>query len=217
MKRSPHRASVFSIRRMSIMSLPMPMIRDMTRASGPGSAAVVHQAAHLADGWLKTGENCLANQEMTDVELDNRRDCGNWRDRVIGETVAGVAFKAQFLGKHRRLLDPLQLTGARRRIERIAIGAGMDLDDIGADLLRSLKLARLGLDEQRNADAGALQALDIVTQAVMTARDIEAAFCRPLRPLFRDEATRIGFMRERDGQHLLGCGDFQIERNGQLL
>ena len=131
-KRSPKRSSVRSMRRMSMMSLPMPRIMRCRRqacAAGLG-ARLVHQRAHAADGAVEAAEDRLADQEMADIELDDRRDRGDRPDRVEGEAVAGMAFEAERLGMRRRRRRCGRAGAARSRALGLAIGAGVQLDDV---------------------------------------------------------------------------------------
>ena len=98
----------------------------------------------------------------------------------------------------------------------LAIGAGVQLDDVGADALRSLHGGRIGLDEQRYADAGLFEGIDHPSQPRAAAGNVETAFGRALLAPLRHQATGVGQMPQGDGQHLLGRRHLQVERTRQL-
>ena len=47
------------------------------------AARIDHQMAHPLNTRVQAAEDCLANEEMADVELDDFRHPGNRCDRVI--------------------------------------------------------------------------------------------------------------------------------------
>ena len=74
--------------------------------------------------------------------------CGNARDRghsIEGEAVAGVYLKARGVGEARSSCYALQLAGNACGIafeSALAVGAGVQFDDVGADALARLRLRR---------------------------------------------------------------------------
>ncbi len=93
MKRSPCRASTFSMRRISTRSDPRPRIM---RLRGPQAffgiclRAAIHRAAHRSRiALIETDKDRLTDQEMTDIEFDDlaarqqwfRRSHSRGRDR----------------------------------------------------------------------------------------------------------------------------------------
>ena len=99
----------------------------------------------------------------------------------------------------------------------IAITPRMQLDDVGADGCRCLDGLEVGLDEQRDANTGALQFCDERLQRFDAAPDIEPAFRRALLAPLRHKATGVRHMAQRDLQHLIRCRHFEIERPRQLV
>ena len=127
----------------------------MTRAF---CTAAVHRRAHEFHGLGQPLEHRFADQEMADIEFDDLRQR---RDRLRGgiiEPVAGMHFKAEVLAPvWRRHGCSCHSASASSRValaERIAPGAGVELDHRRAELGRRLDLCRLRRDEQRNPDAG---------------------------------------------------------------
>ena len=74
----------------------------------------------------------------------------------------------------------------------------------------------IGLDEQRHADAGALQRLDIMAQMVLAAHHVEPALGGFLLALLRHQAAGVRHVAQGDGQHLVGGRHLQVEGPGQL-
>src|SRR5262249_35144454 len=109
------------------------------------------------------GEHRLTDQKMTDVELNH---LGKRRDRLstrIVEAVAGMDLKSELAGKLGRLTDPPPFGGGRGPItveQRVAPGAGVDLDHWRAECRRGLDLRRVRSNEQRHADAGLAKGSD---------------------------------------------------------
>src|SRR5690348_10724331 len=88
-KRSPWRSITLATRRMSIRSLPMPMIMGLCPRPAP-----IHRRAHGADGLAQAHEDRFANHVIADVELDDLGQCRNGLRRRIIEAVAGMDFEA---------------------------------------------------------------------------------------------------------------------------
>src|SRR6185312_15752029 len=97
------------MRRISMRSLPMPRIilpLDLLRPRP--------RAKHSFDRAVEPGENCLADKEMADIQLDDRRDGGDRAHGFETEPVARMAFEAERLGKPRRSEDAAELVRAAR-------------------------------------------------------------------------------------------------------
>src|SRR6185312_2613731 len=112
-------------------------------------ARLVHGGAHPLDGAVEAAEDRLADEEMADIELDDGGNGGDSRDRVVAEAVSGMAFEPDRLGMRGGSNETLQLEAAMRTFS-LAISAGMELDDRGAELLRHVELRDLGIDEERD-------------------------------------------------------------------
>ena len=65
---------------------------------------MIHELAHPANAGVQAGEDRLADQEMTDVELRNLRNGGDGHDVLEGEAVAGVRLDAS-VRRMRDLMD----------------------------------------------------------------------------------------------------------------
>ena len=72
---------------------------------------LVHRRPHLGDRCLKTDEDRLADQKMTDVELDDFRQARDDLGRGKIEPVARVTFEPLAAGEHSRCLDADEFPG----------------------------------------------------------------------------------------------------------
>src|ERR1700731_1625063 len=111
-KRSPKRSIVFSMRRMSMRSLPMPRIIaiDVHRAIDQSWASrLVHQRAHALDGAVEAAEDRFAHEEMADIELDDGGNGCHRRHRIEAQAMPGMAFEADRFGMGGRVDQPGQL------------------------------------------------------------------------------------------------------------
>ena len=88
---------------------------------------------------------------MADVELGNLGNRRDWRDIVIGQSVACVRLNAVARGERGGVADPAQLFGARGS-GQLGIGAGVKFDDRRAQPDRGIDLACFGCDEQADAN-----------------------------------------------------------------
>ena len=122
-----------------------------------------------------------------------------------------MAFEAELLAERGGLLDAQKLGVALGAFD-LAVAAGVQLDDRRAELHRHLELARIGLDEQRDADAGVAQPRDQRLQVIVLADRVEAALGGPLLALLGHDAGGMRAMAQRDRHHLLGRRHLEIER-----
>src|SRR3984893_15345127 len=202
------------MRLISQRSLPKPMIiwsRWVRRQPPP----LVHRRAHLGDRRVKTNEDRLADQKVTDIELD---DFGQARDDPGGgeiEAVAGVTFESLAARKRRRLLDPCKFVfgplGLSMR-ERVAPGARMKFDHRRSDRARRPPLLTRWLDEQGDAYPGFKQFGCDDFQVIVAAYDIEAALGGALAAFFRDKTTGMRPRIEGDRHHVVGCRHLEVQR-----
>src|SRR6185295_10460604 len=94
-KRSPCRSITFSMRRISVMSEPMPRIILGSLPRRPLCDATRHRGPHRLDAVGEPGEDRLSDQKMADVEFDNLRQRGDRLGGLEIEAVTGVDFKAK--------------------------------------------------------------------------------------------------------------------------
>ena len=99
----------------------------------------------------KPSNSGLADQEMADVQLHHLRDRGDRRRRCrrSGRGRHGIRGRARG-----QCAPPPRCRPRARRRAPFGIGAGVQFDDVGAERGRRLELARVRVDEQRDADAG---------------------------------------------------------------
>ena len=120
-----------------------------------------------------------------------------------------------FLTRERgRVGDAAQLGRARLALE-MGVAAGVELDHRRAEPDRRLDLARVGLDEQADADVGVAQPGDESAQMVVLPGGVEPALGGPLLALLGDDAGGVRAVAQRDLEHLLGRRHLEVERDGR--
>jgi hypothetical protein len=144
---------------------------------------------------------------MADIQLPHLREGGDGADIVERQPMAGVAFQAEFLGQRRGGAQPVQLAGAA-----LGIGAGMQFHHRRAERGGGAQLRRVGIDEQRDADAGRTQGGDRRAQRVELAGGIQPALGRDFLPAFGDQAGGVRAGGAGDADHFLGRRHFQVDR-----
>ncbi len=152
---------------------------------------------------------------MPDIQLAHLGDGGHGTDIGVAQAMAHVAFEAKRGAKRRPLAQALEL-GLLRRTLQLAVAAGMQLDDRRAQHHRRLELARVGLDEQRDPDAGVAQPGHHRLQMIVLAGRIEATLGGPLLALLGHDAGGVWAVLERNGDHLGRRRHLEIERDFEL-
>ena len=112
--------------------------------------AAVHGGPYLAHRRAQSSEHRLADQEMSNIELDHLAESCNFFCGRKVETVTGVDFEPRGFGESRAARDAIELRFCRFQLacgDRIAPGASVDLDHWRPDDRRRLDLGRLGGDE----------------------------------------------------------------------
>src|SRR5262249_14486721 len=94
-----------------------------------------------------------------------------------------------------------------------AVGAGMKLDRIGPDLGRGFDLLRIGVDEERDLDAGAAEFGNEGCERVDLACNVEPTFGGDLLSALRYEAGSMRFHLTRNRKHSPRRRHFEIERS----
>ena len=173
------------------------------------AARIVRTAA------VEAGIDRLADQEMADIEFGNLRQSGDPFGGDEIEPVAGMDFEARILRHHGAADDALEFGRRGRAIarrQRVAPGAGMDLDHRRTDGDGGLDLLGRGGDEQRNPNAGGGQFADGGTQGLALACSIEAALGGALLPPLGNDAGGVRLELARDADHFRRRRHFEIER-----
>src|SRR5215212_9772870 len=94
---------------------------------------------------------------MPDVELDDFRQGSDGLSAGVIEPMTGMHLETEGLGQSCALADALPLHIRCRRVavrQRVAPGAGVNLNDRSAERRRRLDLPLVGSNEQRNPDTG---------------------------------------------------------------
>ena len=97
-------------------------------------------------------------------------------------------------------------------MESMRIFAGMEFDDRRAKPESRIKLTLACFDKQRNANTGIGQPANNRRELVVKSCRIKPALCCAFFALFRHDAGGVRFVAQRDLQHFLSRGHFQIER-----
>src|ERR1700722_11060360 len=129
------------MRRMSMRSLPIPMITAPGRSCRFDTqrlrASLLHQRAHSPDRAVEPAEDRFADEEMPDIELDDGQDRGNRTDGIVSEPVSGMTLQAERFGFARAADDPVQLADPLCPLG-LAISTGMQFDNRSTDGFRGL-------------------------------------------------------------------------------
>ena len=96
---------------------------------------------------------------------------------------------------------------------KMRIMAGVKLDDGRTQLNSRFNLHRIRFDKQADTDIGAGKFGYEWHQMVIAASSIKATFGCSLFPFFGYDAGRMGGVVQGDCQHIIGCCQFEIERN----
>jgi hypothetical protein len=124
------------MRRMSERSAPTPRIITALASSISG--------AHALDGRAEADEDRLADQEVADVQLGELGDGGDGLHGLVVDAVAGVDLQAQAGGLGRRGLQAFEMAArvGAAPADRLAVGAGVQLDHLGAGGVEACTWAR---------------------------------------------------------------------------
>ena len=148
---------------------------------------------------------------MPDIQLGQLRNGGDGDDIVKGQAMARMRLYAIFPRQRGGVGQPFQLRLASA-FRQMRVSAGVELHHRRTQTNGGVNLSRIRLDEQADADASVFEARYDGVEVIMPARRVQPAFGGPLFALFRDDAGRVRFVPQRDFQHFLGRGHFQIQR-----
>src|SRR5258706_3429277 len=112
---------------------------------------------------------------MADVQLLDLGDGGNAVDVAVVEAVAGQDDQSHLPRGLGCRGDLLQLRWPGAALPRVSVLAGIDLDLRGPDALALPDLVEIGIDEDRDIDAGVEQLTDDLLQVAGVQHDVEAA------------------------------------------
>ena len=99
----------------------------------PARPRLVHQQSHVRNRLIEATENRFANQEMSDVELNDFRHDGNRSYRVVGQPMSCMHFQSRCIGGSGCLSQSAHLGSHAFGVlqGKFAIAAGVKLYDIG--------------------------------------------------------------------------------------
>jgi hypothetical protein len=107
-------------------------------------------------------------------------------------------------------LDTFQLLLRLRHCQRIGIATGMDFHNRRASGFGSIELMRVSVDEQRNTNAGLPQGEAGCLHTGKLAGHIQTAFGGQFLSPLRNQTDILRQHLERNGEHFVGDGHFQI-------
>ena len=186
-------------------------------AAGPASISARMRAMAASEA----GEDRLADQEVADVELDDFRHARRRRrDRVVGRAVAGMHLEARGRAPARHACEPREL--ARSAVgspssARLAVGAGVQLDHLGAEPARPPRSARGS--GSMNSDTRMPASFSASTHGADGSAPRTTSSPPSVVRSSRFSGTRqqaCGTCLQGDGSISLGRGHLEVERAGQL-
>jgi hypothetical protein len=176
-----------------------------------------HLRAQGPNGGRQANEECARHYGEADVQLFHLRQRGYAPHIGVVEAVAGVNAQAELPGRSGRRAQGEELTHEGGASFGVGVTPGVQLDGVGADVTCSEQRLFIRIDEERDADTGALERLDGGGDGVAIAGHIQAALCRELFALFRDEADLVRLERAGKCDHLFRAGHLEIEVDGDGL
>ena len=148
---------------------------------------------------------------MADIEFGDLRNGGDRLDILERESVSGMRLDTVFDRKRSRVGDPPQLEFAVCTFA-MRVFASMEFNNISTQTDRRFDLARVGLDEQADANIGLTQCRHNRCQVVMLACRIQPTLGRALLTPLGHDARSMRFMSQRDFQHFLGSCHLEVQR-----
>ena len=146
---------------------------------------------------------------MPDIELLDLRDGGDGADVEVGESVAGVDGESGLAGMPRCLLK----LDERPRVlpPGVGIPPGMKLDGRHAQARRAVDGAGIGINEERDADVGVLEAADGTRQTAVARLDREPPLGGDFLPALRHQRGLVGTEPGGDPDDLGTRRELEIE------
>ena len=127
------------------------------------------------------------------------------------DAMPGVDLKPEICRPDRRRLQPFQILLLDLFREGVGERAGVQLDDIGGEVLRHLDLVERRIDKETDANAGRVQPFHGGPQFTLVPAEIEATLGRDFLALLGDETNFIRLQEEREIDDLGRVADLEIE------
>ena len=143
------------------------------------------------------------------------RQRGDGFRRLIVQPVTGMDFQAGPPGHLGAGTDAIPLRRKARNVtvgERVAPGAGVNFDHGRAQTCRGLDLPGIGVDKQRNANAGVAEPRHRGGKHIVLAGGIEAALGGHFGAPLGNQTRRVRLGANRNRHHLVRGRHLEVER-----
>jgi hypothetical protein len=174
------------------------------------SSSLKHQALHFRYRRCQAVNHGVRDDRMTDIQFHDFGNRGDGLNVVIVQAMTGMHGQTEARCMTSRCFDALQLASAMLA-DGFSISTGVQLDDRRSSANCCFQLRRLRIDEQRNANARLRELAANFLQRLLLADDIEATLGRHFGAFFRHQAAIRGPHFQRDADHLVGRGHFQVQ------
>lgn len=172
----------------------------------------LHNVEHLPYRGGQTGLNGPAYESVADIQFHHVGDDMQERNITDIQSVPGVDPESELVGQSGGGDQSFDLPVAFGRLfEMFREVAGVQLDELGADLGGRLHLAGFGSDEKADLDPGVVEAETGFSEREDRSRRIESPLGGNFIATLRHEAHNLWMNVEGDFDHLWHVGHFQIE------
>lgn len=145
---------------------------------------------------------------MADVELLDLRNLGDGREVSSSEAVTCVYRELELRGEPGCFAQRGERCGITRMVGEVA---GVELDRVGADLLRHAHGRFVGTYEQTGADSRLPQRRDRALDSGRVLHDVQSALGGHFLATLRDQGHLVRPSGDRDRHHLVGAGELEVE------
>ena len=125
--------------------------------------------------------------------------------------MTGVDREPEAIAVRRRLADPVQFKGLLVPIRCVGVGTGMQFHHRRPAGGARFQLRRIRVDEERGADPRIVQPPARPGHGIHLAGDVQTAFRGEFFAFFRNQANVFRKHPQRDIQHRIGDGHFQVD------
>ena len=173
------------------------------------------QGFHVAHGFFPTVKDSLGNNGVTNIELRQPRQGGNRLDVAVVQAMTRIHTQTLRHTLSNTGTDTFQFAGGLLGRLSIRISAGVQFNHGSAHVAGGTDLRRVGINEQRNTNAGGLQLLHSSLDLVQMTDHIQTTFGSQFSTVFGNQADIVRFDTAGNVQHFGGDGAFQIHPGTQ--
>src|SRR5438309_5697319 len=173
---------------------------------------LINEVSHPSDRCFHPHEHRAAHDAVPDVELLGLADGGDGLDVPVREAGAGVDGEARGPGVGGGPAQPRQ--GAVALAPRVSVAAGVQLDGRYPERVRQVDRGPVGVDEQADADPGALKTANRVADLGVAGPERETALGGDLLTPLRDERGLERLHAARDADDLAMGAELEVEDGG---